>query len=83
MYEIILSARAQKNFKNVDRLNRKKVTDALDELARNPFPKGKKVKKLAAVENGWRLRVGKLRILYTIEDNIIRIYIIDKRGDVY
>ena len=83
MYEISLSSRAQKNLKNLDPQKRKVVAAALDELAKDLFPIGKKVKRLLGVENGWRLRVGKLRVLYTIEDKVIRIYLIDKRGDVY
>lgn len=83
MYEISLSPRAQKNLKNLDKQNQKRVTAAIDELAQYPFSKGKKVKRLTGVENGWRLRVGSLRILYTVEDKTIKIYLIGKRGDVY
>lgn len=83
MYEIYLSPRAQKNLRNLSHSNRKRIVVAIDELAQNPFPRGKKVKKLTTSPTGWRLRVGNIRVLYTIEDKTIKIYTIEKRGDVY
>lgn len=83
MYKILLSSRAQKSIKNLPQFQKKRVKEALDLLAIDPFPKGKKVKKLSGVAGAWRLRVGNLRILYIIEDKLIRIYTVEKRGDVY
>ena len=83
MYEISLSPRAQKFLRNLAGEQKKRVTISLDLLANDPFPKGKKIKKLSGVTGGWRLRVGSLRILYIFEENMIKIYRIEKRGDVY
>ena len=83
MYEVSLSPRAQKALRNLSSINRKRVANSIDNLAENPFPEGKKVKKLSAVPNGWRLRVGEIRILYTIEEKSIKIYKIKQRGDAY
>jgi mRNA interferase RelE/StbE len=41
------------------------------------------VKKLRGIENGYRLRVGNVRILFEKDGNNIHIFKIDNRGDVY
>ena len=46
------------------------------------FPDGDIVKLTGCVDQ-YRLRVGFLRILFTMQNDIIEIYRIEKRGDVY
>jgi len=41
------------------------------------------VKKLKGIDNGYRLRVGNVRILFEKEGDIIHVIKIDNRGDVY
>lgn len=41
------------------------------------------IKKLQSVDNGYRLRVGDLRVLFSIEDDIIYIDSIIPRGQAY
>ena len=41
------------------------------------------VKKLKGIENGYRLRVGNVRVLFERNGNNINIIKIDNRGDVY
>ncbi|MDE6989458.1 MAG: type II toxin-antitoxin system RelE/ParE family toxin [Lachnospiraceae bacterium] len=41
------------------------------------------IKKLQGIENGYRLRVGDLRILFSIEDDTIYIDNIIPRGQAY
>jgi mRNA interferase RelE/StbE len=41
------------------------------------------VKKLRGIDNGYRLRVGNVRVLFVKEDNNINVFRIDNRGDVY
>jgi mRNA interferase RelE/StbE len=41
------------------------------------------VKKLRGIDNGYRLRVGNVRILFERKGNIIHVFKIDNRGDVY
>ena len=62
---------------------RRRVAGAIDGLALNPRPSG--VKKLAGLENLWRIRVGDYRIVYRIFDRtlVIVIVTIGHRGDVY
>jgi mRNA interferase RelE/StbE len=41
------------------------------------------VKKLRGIENGYRLRVGDVRVLFEQRDGHINVIKIDNRGDVY
>ncbi|MGN0375546.1 MAG: type II toxin-antitoxin system RelE/ParE family toxin [Butyrivibrio sp.] len=41
------------------------------------------VKKMKGFDNEYRLRVGNLRVLFSIEDDIITINDIDSRGQIY
>jgi len=41
------------------------------------------VRKLKGIENGYRLRVGKVRILFEKQEEKIHIVKIDNRGDIY
>jgi len=41
------------------------------------------VKKLQGIKNGYRLRVGSVRVLFEKEGNKIHVIAIDNRGDVY
>lgn len=62
---------------DVDRL-----VDAIDDLAKDPRPPGGK--KLAT-KNGYRIRKGQYRVLYTIDDRLrrVRVYRLGNRRDVY
>jgi len=59
-----------------------KITEALRKLAENPRPHG--YKKLKG-RPGLRIRVNDYRIIYTVADNILTVYIItiNNRKDVY
>jgi mRNA interferase RelE/StbE len=59
-----------------------RVRNAILGLAENPRPYG--VKKLQG-ENAYRLRVGDYRIIYTINDRLVRVIVIrvGHRSDVY
>ena len=41
------------------------------------------VKKLKGIENGYRLRVGNVRVLFEKDEGKIHVIKIDNRGDVY
>jgi len=54
-----------------------RIRDAVDAL-----PAGD-VKKLKGIENGYRLRIGSVRVLFEKIGNKITVIKIDNRGDVY
>ncbi|MGK7883931.1 MAG: type II toxin-antitoxin system RelE/ParE family toxin [Crocosphaera sp.] len=57
----------------------KQVTMKLLSLPKNPFPQD--CKKLKGYDKGYRVDQGEYRILYTVEDDKIRIFKIGKRND--
>jgi len=59
------------------------LRDAISSLAVNPRPAG--CKKLEGYDDEYRLRVGPMRILYTINDDIVTVVVLKAgyRGDVY
>lgn len=68
---------AVKYINSCDRATKQRLKIAIEKL-----PLGD-VKKLAGLENDFRLRVGDLRILFSIEEDIIIINDILPRGQAY
>jgi mRNA interferase RelE/StbE len=78
-YQIIIERKAQKEAEKIPANHRLAIDKAIASLASNPRPHGSK--KLTEKE-GYRVRVGNYRILYTIDDEakIIIIYRIKIKG---
>lgn len=68
---------AVKYIEKLDKPSKLRLKEAIECL-----PSGD-VKKLTGYENDYRLRVGKLRVLFSIEDDTIYIKDIDSRGQIY
>ncbi|MFQ5419608.1 MAG: type II toxin-antitoxin system RelE/ParE family toxin [Anaerolineae bacterium] len=81
-YQLQIIRRAQKELSRLPALEYERVRDAIRGLTQEPRPVG--CKKLTGRE-GWRLRVGRYRVLYDIDDNalVITIRHIGHRRDVY
>jgi mRNA interferase RelE/StbE len=83
MYDVILSRRAQRELQRLppELLNR--ISHRLRELEQEPRPQG--CRKLSGSTSDYRVRVGALRIVYTIDDGsrVVRIFRIRPRGDAY
>lgn len=79
-YKIQIEKAAQKFLDRQDRKQRIRLYKAIYAL---PF--GTDIKRLQGYEDLYRLRVGKVRILYSVEESvkIINIENIDNREDVY
>ena len=62
---------------------RHRLERAVDALAHTPRPRG--AKKLASAGGALRLRVGRFRIIYEIEDAVLRVLVLKvaPRKDVY
>jgi mRNA interferase RelE/StbE len=54
-----------------------RVMAAVESLADNPYPAG--IRKLAAAEYTYRLRVGDYRVVYTVDDDILVVEIVRVR----
>jgi mRNA interferase RelE/StbE len=63
---VIIENKAQKDFLKLSSPHDNQVKKAIDGLAKEPRPHG--VKKLSGTTNGYRVRAGDYRILYTIDD---------------
>jgi mRNA interferase RelE/StbE len=82
-YNVIIKPKAKKALRKIPNSYIIQINKILHELEDNPRPFG--VKKLSATEDCYRIRVGVYRIVYTIEDNILTVEVIniDHRKDVY
>lgn len=79
MYKIVFQKAALKFMKKQDKKIQERLLRAISQL-----PMGTDIKKLQGLEM-YRMRVGDMRVLYTIDDVVMVISIenIDNRGDVY
>jgi mRNA interferase RelE/StbE len=82
-YTVQLTKQAEKNLLKANKRYLKNLRDAISNLQFNPRPNG--CIKLSGSENEYRIRVGVYRILYTIQDNVLLITVIDVdvRGNIY
>ncbi|MCM1184297.1 MAG: type II toxin-antitoxin system RelE/ParE family toxin [Roseburia sp.] len=79
-YKIVFQKAAEKFLKKQDRKTQERLLAAISRL-----PQGTDIKKLQGYNNMYRMRLGSIRVLYTLDDviKIISIENIDNRGDVY
>lgn len=84
MFRIEFSSRAKKEFDYNS--SDKRVVEAIKLLSINPVPaRHYDVKKLKGLEDTFRIRIGKIRIVYTIiwGDKVILVSRIGERESVY
>jgi len=83
MYKINIKKSANKDLDALDDKTYIRIDRNIQRLRNDPFPRG--LKKLAGEENRYRIRVGKYRILYEIDQNdkTIVIYRIKLRRAAY
>jgi len=81
-FKVELLAGAAKEFESLPRPEKRRVGEAIDSLERDPRPTGSI--KLRG-HSGFRLRVGRQRVLYQVDDAAQRVLIvrIGPRKDVY
>ncbi|MCI3922679.1 type II toxin-antitoxin system RelE/ParE family toxin [Paenibacillus sp. TRM 82003] len=84
MYRLLFDKEAEKFLKRQDISVRKRIRDALLELAENPY-RATHVKRLSGRERQFGKRVGDYRIIYEIVDQqmVILVLKVSTRGDVY
>ena len=82
-YHIEFARSAAKDLRGIDRQWIPKIVALIETLATEPRPSG--CKKLAGSEHTYRLRMGDYRVVYEIEDGILRVLIVRvrHRRDVY
>ena len=81
-YRIEYTTAAARQLRQLDRPVQRQLVDAIDALADEPRPNG--CLRLTGRE-GWRMRVGRYRVLYDISDGRLTVTVIrlGHRRDVY
>lgn len=81
-YTVVVTAAVKKTILKLPSSIAGRLENHLLQLENDPRPAG--CKKLKG-RNAWRIRVGDYRIIYEIEDNILRIIVVDigHRKDIY
>jgi len=82
-YAVQIAPSALRALKKLDRTTRRRVSHEIDRLADDPRPIG--ATKMRGDEQAWRVRVGDYRVIYTIEDAVVIVYVIavGHRRDIY
>ena len=82
-YEVLIEKKAEKDFKNISKINHKRIIAAILTLKDNP--RSVDVRKISGSENYYRVRAGDYRIIYEIDDNKKKVIIfrIRHRREVY
>lgn len=80
MYRIVLKKKAKKFIDGLPKNERRRVVAAIEQL-----PNGEDIKKLKGHADLLRLRVGDYRIIYTVDNGELVVYVIDagNRGEIY
>ena len=79
-YRLEIKEEARQQLRALAREQRRNVGRRLDALQRNLSGD---VKKLTAKTHEYRLRVGSLRVLFTLEKNLISVYAVRDRKQAY
>lgn len=82
MFQVTYSAAARKTLRKMQPKMARRILVAVEMLVANPESKDLDVKKLNGRE-GYRLRVGEWRVIYTAEGQVVAVLRIGPRGDVY
>ncbi len=82
-YEVIITKSAQREIRKLTNNIIKLSIETIAKLGENPRPVGSI--KLEGSNNGYRVRIGNYRIIYTIEDKIriVQVESVKHRKDVY
>ncbi len=80
MYKIIIKKKAKKFIDKLPKNERLRIANAIKQL-----PNGEDIKKLKGHSDLLRLRVGEYRIIYTVDNGELIVYVIDagNRGEIY
>lgn len=82
-YQVRIASGAAREIRRLPKEIGKQALDAITRLADNPRPSG--VKKLEGIADGYRVRIGVYRIVYTIQDDIlfVNVLTVGHRREVY
>ena len=78
--KVEIEVKTQKYLENLNEPHKSRIKKALAKLEKDP-PEGDITALIG--KDGFRLRVGGYRVLFEIDDNVIYIYQIGLRGQIY
>jgi mRNA interferase RelE/StbE len=74
LYKIEYERRAQKELASLPQGARRRVVQAIEDLAGNPTPPGSR--KISGTDDGYRVRVGRYRVIYGIREEVLVVVIV-------
>lgn len=82
-YKVVFEKKYIKDFKHIHPSYHKAIHDAAVSLGENPRPEG--YTKLKGTDNLYRIRCGDYRIIYTIQDDVLIVLVIEvgHKKDIY
>ena len=83
-YRVLIDQRAAGKLESLPKLFAQRIDQVIVGLAVNPRPPGVKLLR-GKLKEGWRVRVGRYRVLYRIDDEAreVRIFEVGHRREVY
>ncbi len=84
-YEIVFKKSAAKELGALPQRIQQKILDAIQLLSYNPYTEILQIKKMKGADSLYRLRIQDYRVIYLVENQIIKITIIKigHRKDIY
>jgi mRNA interferase RelE/StbE len=84
-YAFRFTAAAQRQLRDIARLDAMRILTALTALGDDPYREGADVKKLIGTSGLYRLRVGNYRVAYQVDDGelVILVIKVGNRRDIY
>ena len=81
-YDVYFTSAALRQMRKIDSRQRKRVLQGVRGLAADPRPPGAKA---LQGRSGYRIRVGDYRVLYTVDDGVVEVWVVrvGHRRDVY
>ena len=85
MFSIKYYKKAVKQIKKLPISERERITKKISLLKKEPSPSSVDIKRYYKTKNSWRLKIGKIRIIYQkdIKSKLILIRKVGYRGDIY
>ncbi len=84
-YDIVFKKSALKELQSLPQKIQQKIIDATTLLASNPYTELLQIKKLKGADSLYRIRIQDYRVIYLIENNLIKITVIKvgHRKEIY
>lgn len=73
-YHVEIAPAATRQLRKLDPQARRRIVTVLELLATDPRPAG--AKKLEGGEGEWRVRTGDYRIVYEVDDEVLRVLVV-------